>query len=442
MTNTTRGPSWRNECRAAVTRGLRSVFRQSRWLALTVLPTVVITSIGIAACSSKTSFVADGSSQPDGGSVIDGPPQAEAGAPPDGSFCQQGEDVPGVPVPVGFCLRRFAQLPEARTLVLTPNGDLLVGAPSTSAPGGASGGPGAIVVLVDDDQDGVAEAYTFADQLSDVHGLALGGGYLYFTTQATVWRTPYVVGQRAETGPREDMRMPPDFGAGGRWTHGLARSLGGQLFASRGEYSTCGTSPGGEISSVAMGAATVLATGFRNPMYMRCHPRDEICAATELGEDQMPGAREKLVLVRPETSYGYPCCYTKDLGVPVAGPGACGAVQVADAEFPLSDTPFGLDWERELWPEPYRGALFVALHGSFYSNPPWQGARVVFAKVDPQTRAPVDGWRDFLLGFGPAGTPLERPSDVVFAPDGRLFLADDQGGFVYWMAPLALIRPR
>lgn len=211
--------------------------------------------------------------------------------------------------------------------------------------------------------------------------------------------------------------------------------------ASRGEYGTCGVGAGGEISGVSMGAATVLATGFRNPMYMRCHARDEICAAAELGEDQTPGAREKLVLLRPQTSYGYPCCFTRDMGVSIAAPGACATIQTEDAEFRLSDTPFGLDWERDLWPEPYTSSLFVALHGSFYSNPPWQGARIVFAKVDTRTRAPVEGWRDFLLGFGPQGSPLERPADIAFAPDGRLFFADDQGGAVYWMAPLSLKRP-
>ena len=55
--------------------------------------------------------------------------------------------------------------------------------------------------------------------------------------------------------------------------------------------------PGGEISSVgAGGALTTIAAGFRNPMYMRCHPTDEVCAAMELGEDFAAGAREKMVL--------------------------------------------------------------------------------------------------------------------------------------------------
>jgi glucose/arabinose dehydrogenase len=296
------------------------------------------------------------------------------------------------------------------------------------------------MLLADDNADGVAEVHTFAESLQDVHGLALGDGFLYFTTTMTVWRTPYTPGQRRETGPRENMGMPASFGQGGRWTHGLARSAGGQLLASRGEYNTCGSSPGGEISLVKMGSSTVVTRGFRNPMYLRCHHKDEICAATELGEDQMPGAREKLIMVKPGTNYGYPCCYSTDKPVMNATANACAAVTREDAEFVLSETPFGLDWERELWPEPYRGGLFVALHGSFYTTPAWGGARLVYAKTDPVTRAPVEPWKDFLGGFGPAGTVLERPSEIAFAADGRLFFADDQGGAVYWMAPLELRR--
>lgn len=384
---------------------------------------------------------------PDMGSLdlpmIEAPPADAPGV----ALCATGSDVPGVSPPPGFCLRRYATVKVARTLVLAPNGDLFVGAPNNPTAGGAAGGPGAIVVLSDDDRDGVAELHTFADGLPDVHGLALGGGYLYFTTTSTVWRTPYTAGQRRETGPRENMGLPASFGTGGRWTHGLALSTSGRLFASRGQYNTCGPTPGGEISQLTMGSQTVISTGFRNPMYMRCHQTDDVCAATELGEDQMPGAREKLIMIRPSTNYGYPCCYTTSRPVPAPMGMNCAAVTTEDAEFVLADTPFGFDWERGLWPAPYNESIFVALHGSFYTQPPWGGARLVFATVDPATRKPIKDasgkvvWRDFLSGFGPGGTMLERPSDITFATDGRMFFSDDQGGAVYWMAPVSLLRP-
>jgi glucose/arabinose dehydrogenase len=403
--------------------------------------------------------------------IEDAPPSADDTG-PTAKFCELGTDVPNTSVPGGFCLRKFASIGVPRTMVFAPNGDLFVGAPSAGTAGGASGGPGAVVVLSDDDKDGVAEATNFVEGVGDVHGIALGDGYLYFTTMTAVWRTPYLPGQRHEdVSKRENLGLPMNFGQGYRWTHGLAHSVGGTLYASRGDTGACTTAVGGgEISSIGMGRKTTVAGGFRNPMYLRCHYKDELCAATELGEDGQPGAKEKLVALRPDGDFGYPCCQGNErptlgaqeqIRMGTLPPTRCGTVRREDASFTLSDTPFGFDWERDLWPEPYKGAVFVALHGSFYTQPPWSGARIVFARVDPMTHMPIEGWRDFVGGFGCGmgercceaggakmtpqcqipGSVLDRPSEVAFAPDGRMFFADDQGGGVYWIAPASLARP-
>lgn len=389
----------------------------------------------IAACSSndKPGGGPDGAGTTDGGSA--NPP------PSGGTWCAIGADVPRATVPADFCLRQFASIPEARTLSFAPNGDLFVGAPSTPSVGGAEGGLGAIFALSDDDHDGSAELHIFADHIEDVHGLAVASGFVYYTTAEQVFRTAYVDGQRAATGTAESLSLPARYGMGGRWTHGLAVSRTGDVVTSRGEYGTCGASPGGEISVAKPGSLAPMATGLRNPMYLRCHRDADVCAAAELGEDQQTGAREKLISLRMGTDYGYPCCYTKDLVALGAPANACGMTAAEDASFPLSDTPFGFDWERGLWPAPYQNALFVSLHGSAYSRPAWAGARIVYATTDPTTRMPNEDWKDFVTGFGSSGETLNRPSDATFAPDGRLFFSDDQAGVIYWIAPRTLAHP-
>ncbi|HVR01931.1 MAG TPA: hypothetical protein VMT47_07360 [Polyangia bacterium] len=409
----------------------------------------------LAACSSPgltTSPLLPEAGSSDAGSFEAG--SSDAGSDvnaTDPMWCGRGTDVVGATAADGFCLKRYASIGEARALVVAPNGDLFVAGPSRDTAGGAQGGPGAIVLLSDDDHDGVAEEHVFLTRLNastslgDVHGLALGGGYLYFTTQASIWRIAYKDGQRVAEGAPEDLNLPAQFGTGGRWTHGLARSAGGQLVTSRGAYASCGDmSTGGEVSAVgAAGALQPIAVGFRNPMYLRCHRTDEVCAAMELGEDLQMGATEKMLMLRPNTNYGFPCCYTK--GVPtMKGPtmlAMCGDVTKEDATFALSDTPFGFDWEPGNWPAPYQNAVFVALHGSAYSTPSWQGAAVVYAATDPTTHAPVQDWQPFQTGFGPGGSVLDRPSDIVFSSEGRMFIADDQSGHVYWMAPKTLAAP-
>jgi glucose/arabinose dehydrogenase len=382
------------------------------------------------------------------------PPTPDANV-TDAQWCGRGTDVTGAKPADGFCLKSFAAITEARGIVFAPNGDLFVAAPSESAPGGANGGAGAIILLADDDHDGVADApHLFLTKLdangtrpTEVHGLALGGGYLYFTTKATVWRISYTDGQREAMGYPEDLGLPATYGTGGRWTHGLARSIGGTIYTSRGAYGMCGTPtvPGGDISTIGTaGALDLVATGFRNPMYMRCHRVDDVCAAMELGEDQTPGATEKMLILRPSTDYGFPCCMTKGKAFNSATTDQatmCNDVTKEDASFPLSNTPFGFDWEPGMWPAPYTNGVFVALHGSAYSSPPWKGAAIVFAPTDPQTHTPVQDWQIFQDGFGSGGSALDRPSDITFSADGRMFIADDTSGNIFWMAPVTLAAP-
>ncbi len=360
------------------------------------------------------------------------------------TFCGRGADVLSVTPPPGFCVKHYAQVGEPRAIAFSENGDLFVASPSRPTAGGASGGEGAIVVLTDDDRDGIGEEHMFIPGVEDVHGLAVGGGFLYYTTATSVWRTPYVTtrkrGEPVMPGNPVSLGLPTKFASGGRWTHGVARSQAGQLIASRGEYGVCKASQGGEISSVGpAGALTTLASGFRNPMYLNCHYKDEVCAAMELGDDLHTGAREKMLIVRPNTNYGFPCCYTKSFSE-MSG-AACDDITKEEASFNLEDTPFGFDWEHGTWPAPFKDALFVAQHGSAYSSPQWRGAMIVYAPTSAATRAPVQGWQPFLQGFGPGGSVLERPSDVKFSPDGRLFFADDHSGRVFWVAPKTLTVP-
>jgi hypothetical protein len=284
-------------------------------------------------------------------------------------------------------------------------------------PGGASGGPGAIMVLSDDDHDGTAEETLFAGNLDDVHGIAVGGGYVYFTTKDNVWRTPYVDGQRTENlAARESLGLP---GATVSAAAGHMASRGRRPASSsrRAGVRQCGNSHGGDISTIESGGAlTTLATGLRNPMYLRCHAKDEVCAAMELGDDQREGAREKMIMLRMGTNYGFPCCHsTGVLNTEMMGV-TCDDITMEDSAFKLSETPFGFDWEPGVWPEPYKNAVFVALHGSAYATPTWAGTRIVYAATDPQTHKPVQEWQDFLTGFGIGGSVLDRATDIVFSP--------------------------
>jgi glucose/arabinose dehydrogenase len=115
----------------------------------------------------------------------------------------------------------------------------------------------------------------------------------------------------------------------------------------------------------------------------------------------------------------------------------CGCIDTQQIKINLGDSPFGFDWERGAWPEPWRNGVFIALHGSFYL-PNYQGAGIMYLPTDPATGIPrsVAPTRFLEATNGSARVSLERPSDVRFSADGRMFISDDKGGAVYWMAPV------
>jgi glucose/arabinose dehydrogenase len=389
-------------------------------------------------------------------------------------FCElPGSDTPDLQVPPEFCVREFTTTPviEARVLRFAPNGDLFVAAPSMATPGGAADGAGAILVLPDDNGDGRADAVvTFAGpsprgggtcatletdpkNLSCLHGLLFADNYLYFTRSDEVRRFPYAAGQRAAATATSELVAP--LGGGGmpdlRWTHTLERTKDGSIYVSRGRFDSNGCTPDemkrGAVFALHPQAGAPLplvpelvADGFRNPMYLRCSPSTcGDCYASELTGDSWDGVggREKLAhLEKKNESWGYPCCVARDLPAPGTSAEACKDVGRELVGIPLHDTPFGLDFEPGTFPAPYKHGVFVALHGVVTS---FGGTGVVWLDVDPVSLRPTGAPTMFIKGFG---RPNGRATDVAFAPDGRLFVADDTLGKIYWVAPRTLAAPK
>ncbi|HSO34941.1 MAG TPA: hypothetical protein VLT33_20570, partial [Labilithrix sp.] len=388
-------------------------------------------------------------------------------------FCDlPGTDAPGLIVPPEFCAREFTTTPiaEARVIRFAPNGDLFVAAPSMLTPGGASDGPGSILVLPDDDHDGRADSVlTFAGpfpregagacagleadpaNLACVHGLLFSGDYLYITRNDEVRRFPYAKGARVAVSPTSELVAP--LGGTGladmRWTHTLEQHPSGAIYVSRGRHETSVCSDDemkkGAVLAVHVESkaalpltAEVVANGFRNPMYLRCAPNScGDCYAAELTGDSWDGVagREKIALLRPNDSWGYPCCVGRDLPAPGGVTANCSNVRREIAAVPLHDTPFGIDFDRGSFPAAYRHGMFMAIHGVVTS---FGSTGVLWIAADPVSLRPSGEPKVFIRGAGAANG---RATDLVFAPDGRMFIADDTAGKIFWVAPRTLAAP-
>jgi glucose/arabinose dehydrogenase len=374
-------------------------------------------------------------------------------------------DLTWLHVPVGFCAHYFATVNTARQLKFAPNGDLFAAAPTLRTTGGANNGIGGIVVLPDDDHDGVADSnIPFLRNLPAVQGLMFANGYLYYQDDAVIRRVPVGPGDRQ---PSASSEMVTDMTSWRQdmdhlhWPKVFDIARDGTIYVSNGasQLDSCNSSDavrGAIVKLNADGSTSDVAKGFRNPIAIRCEANQDVCLVAELALDySFSSGREKLVPVRQGDDWGYPCCATYATpypGVTNAATGSvpdCSRVAPENASFLIGHTPFGLDFETGRWPAPWTGRVLVTLHGAYQT---WEGARVVAIALDPNTGLPQPSSElraagtdpanllEFATGWDDGRQDHGRPAPVAFAPDGRLFLGDDQRGAVIWIAPVELMQ--
>jgi glucose/arabinose dehydrogenase len=369
-------------------------------------------------------------------------------------------DLSYLKLPQGFCAHWFAHIGNARQLRFAPSGELFVASPTRGTTGGGAGGLSAIVVLADDDHDGVADKQlTFIDNIAATQGIAFTPGFFYFQDGTKIFKVPYAVGDRVPGGARQLVTDITVYVSGLHWPKPIDIADDGTIYVGNGgdQGEMCdpllapGARPfhGGILKLDGTPGGKQVAKGLRNPIALRCSRGHDRCFALELALDYSGGAggREKLLPIHDGDDWGYPCCATKDLPYSGIMPAPdCSGVEPESDAFPIADTPFGIDFETGRWPAPFSGNAFVALHGAFST---WQGLRVVAIKMgkDGLPLPNVDGngmptgaMVDFATGW-PLGTTVPnwgRPASVEFAQDGRMFIGNDVTGDIIWIAPIGM----
>jgi glucose/arabinose dehydrogenase len=361
-------------------------------------------------------------------------------------------------LPDGYCSHWFGTVPETRQLRFSPSGDLFVASPSTPASGGASGGMGAIVVLPDDNHDGVADStLTYLGGIATTQGLLFYNGSFYYQNGTGIWSTPWAAGDRMATGSKTQVLDVTVYTSGTHWPKVLDVDDNGNIYVTNGgdEGEQCDpTVPGPErpfhggilkIDGTPNG--TLVAKGLRNAYALRCAKGTGMCFGLELARDFAPelGSREKLFPVEMGDDWGFPCCATantpySDYTSPAPD---CSTVSAEEDSFIIDHTPFALDFEEGFWAGEWKYRAFVGMHGYFGS---WVGARVVGIATDSRTGWPVNAMEadqdastamlDFATGWDDGKNDHGRPAALTFAPDGRMFVGNDIDGTIVWIAPV------
>lgn len=342
-------------------------------------------------------------------------------------------------VPDGFRVNTYvAGIQNARLLLFTPSGDLLVSAPRSGT---------VWLVQRDANGDGVADGTrVLLDGLYQPHGLALHDGWLYVAETTAVLRARYDAGAGAVRGtPERIITGLPD--GGNHWTRTVHVGPDGKLYVSIG--SSCNVCiEDDERRATIMrfdrdgSYGEIYASGLRNAVDFDWQPGTGAMYATDngrdlLGDDFPPCEVNRIV---PGGFYGWPIANGDRVPDPDYGSG--NAARIA-ASIPPAHAlgphvaPLGITFYRRpsgaapaAFPPDYDGVAFVAEHGS-WNRSRKIGYQVVALHVAGDGRITET---PFLTGFLKDDKVSGRPVDPAVGPDGALYVSDDYTGVVYRIA--------
>jgi glucose/arabinose dehydrogenase len=338
-------------------------------------------------------------------------------------------DLTTIRLPPGFAIEYFARdLGFARFMAVDPRGTLVVSVPRA----------GRVLALPDDDRDGRADAAVpVVEGLDLPHGVAFLDGQLHVAETGRVLRFEYDPAARRVRGAPTIVvpDLPP---RGGHWTRTIAFGPDRHLYVAVG--SSCNNCEERDARRAAIYRYRVdgrdgrpFATGLRNAVGLAFRPDTGELWATVNGRDWLGDDQPAEYITRLEHGgfYGWPYCHWTATGLLVdpefQGEDRCRTVKRPTVLYQAHAAPLGLAfYTGSQFPPEYRGSLLVALHGSWNRSVP-VGYKVIRVRLDGPT--PVA--EDFATGWLGGSRSWGRPVDLAVAPDGALFLSDDELGAVY-----------
>lgn len=333
-----------------------------------------------------------------------------------------------IKLPPGFTIDLYARdVPNARSMALGDDGTVYVGTLKA----------GRVYALRDSDGDGRAEKkYLIARGLTMPNGVVFHRGDLYVAEVSRILRFPDIA-NRLDHPPQPVVvfdRFPDDLWHG--WKY-LRLGPDGKLYANVG--APCNVCRSEEIYATIVrlnldgSGFEIYAHGVRNSVGFDWHPKTRTLWFTDNGRDWLGDnlpPDELNHAPRAGMHFGFPYCHGGDIPDPKFGRDIdCRRFEPPAWRFPAHVAPLGIRfYTGTQFPEPYRGDLFVAQHGSWNRSEPI-GYRVV--RLEFKDGRPVkehvfaEGW------LRPGGRVMGRPVDVLQMPDGSLLVSDDLRGVIY-----------
>ncbi len=344
------------------------------------------------------------------------------------SACQNDDenskrDINKIELPAGFHIEVYADVPNARAMVLADDGTLFVGSRAEGKVHAITAGERKVIVI--------------DENISSPAGVDLLNGDLYVSAVSRILKYPDILKQLDN--PPEPVVITdqyPDEASHG-WKF-IKFGPDDKLYVPVGAPCNICLSQDSIFASITRiskdgSNMEIIAHGIRNTVGFDWHPETGVLWFTENGRDRMgdykpPDEINKLTEIGQH--FGYPYVHGDS---------------VTDPQF-WQKKPQGFEWQKpevnlaahvaalgmrfytgDMFPQKYHNGIFFAEHGS-WNRSSKIGYRVMFVPVHNG----IAGKKEiFASGWLQGEEYWGRPVDVEIMSDGSVLVSDDYAGKVY-----------
>ena len=340
-------------------------------------------------------------------------------------------DIENLVVPDGFSINIFEGNIEApRQVAQGDQGFIFVGSRKS----------GKVVALLDSDVNGISDSkIVIAEDLNSPSGVSFYDGDLYIAEIDKIWRIRNIeswLNKNFDSKPKMELitdDLPSEDWHGWKW---LKHDNDGNIYTNIGApCNVCLKSDPRFATIVRWNEQEweIVAKGVRNSVGFDWHPKSNLMYFTDNGRDWLGDNSPPCELNRLDKEgqfFGFPFMHGRDIKDPEYGELEHGFELIEPIyEFDAHSAPLGIEfYDRDLFPEVYRDAAFIAVHGS-WNRTSKTGYKVVSAHLDENGQ--VLFVKEFITGFLDDQNTLGRPAAPLVLADGTLLISDDYANKIY-----------
>jgi len=334
-----------------------------------------------------------------------------------------------IKLPKGFTISVYAEVENARSMAISPNGTIFVGNRNEDK----------VYAIKDTNGDFIADKkWVIASGLNMPNGVAFKDGNLYVAEVSRINKFSNIEARLDAPGKSEIIydKFPKETHHG--WKY-IAFGPDGKLYVPIGApCNICEPKEPIYASIHRMNAdgtgLELFASGIRNTVGFTWHPDTKDLWFTDNGRDMLgddvPPCELNAAPVKG-MHFGYPYCHGGTIKDPEFGnKRSCDEFTKPMQNLGAHVAPLGLKfYTGSMFPAEYKNQIILAEHGS-WNRKKKSGYKLSLAKIE---NGKVVSYQPFASGWLNEETQKVwgRPVDVLLLPDGSMLVSDDQAGVIY-----------